>query len=135
MTDRKIPAPPSVRPEELPLSGGDAVYVRDMLEGYFNRMAVARGYQPRHVLGEIRIILAFIRFVGKGPWDWREKDFDEWCRHLSRFHPPAGKPLSMNTPRKHTGAVRRFFAYGYPPDSRTGSPRLPAGPRTYGKRS
>lgn len=96
--------------QELPLSVSERKLLDEIIRGFTDRRAGALRYTKKTIRAEMSVIMGFLAFVAKAPWDCTPNDFDRWCESLRSSRNPERR-LSPETQRKYQTAVQQFYRY------------------------
>lgn len=94
----------------LPLDAKQRKLLHEIIKGFTERRVGTLRYTEKTIRAEMSVIMAYLAFVGKAPWDCTPNDFDRWCDSLRNSRDPERR-LSPETQRKYQSAVQQFYRY------------------------
>jgi len=95
---------------QLPLTDPERKLLDEIIKGFIDRRNGALMYTEKTIRSDMAVIMDFLSFAGKAPWDCTPNDFDQWCASLYSSRTP-GKRLAPETQRKYQTGVQQFFRY------------------------
>lgn len=95
---------------QLPLTDSERKLLDEIIQGFIDRRSGALRYTEKTIRSDMAVIMDFLSFAGKAPWDCTPNDFDQWCASLYSSRTP-GKRLAPESQRKYQTAVQQFFRY------------------------